>query len=83
MLPKLFSEDAYIALATQRLLDSVLQDELLRHEIQEIIKEHLQEKLRKLSNNQGESESAKIIQAAENVQSPITEKLTKYQRQTS
>lgn len=79
MLPKLFSEETHLALATQKLLNSVLQDEDLKIEIQEIIEENLQEKLRNLPSNQREIESEKIIQAAERVKSPLFEKLTKYE----
>lgn len=79
MLPELFSEDTYIALASQKLLASVLQDEKLKQEIQEIIQKHMQEKLRELSINHNERESDKLIKAATSVQSPITDELIKYQ----
>lgn len=79
MLPKLFSEETYLALATQKLLNSVLQDEDLKSGIQEIIKKNLQEKLRNLPSNQRKIESEKIIQDAERVKSPLFEELSKYE----
>lgn len=80
MLPELFSDDAYIALSTQKLLDSVLQNEQLKHEIERIVQDHFEEKLRSLSDSDNEEEGEKIIQAAETVHSPVTEKLSQYQR---
>ncbi|WP_394202149.1 hypothetical protein [Shewanella waksmanii] len=79
MLPKIFSDDAYISLATQQILASVLQDESLKLAIEQIVNQHLKQKLQSAADNQLPNETKTIIAAANQYNNNIGKELNQYQ----
>ncbi|HDM8146200.1 TPA: hypothetical protein P0E33_005080 [Vibrio harveyi] len=63
MLPKIFSEDTYVSLASHEILKSTLDNESLKVSINKIVKDHIEEKLRLASNEDKNNKVKEIVES--------------------